>query len=122
MPWSRTWVVSHWAKRLMRHMWQWPQAMLNGMTTLSPGLTAVTSGPTSSTRPIGSWPRMSPSPMNGPRTSYRCRSEPQMAVVVILMIASFGSLSAGSGTSSTRTSRLPCQVRAFIFPPLSLEL
>ncbi len=30
------------------------------------------------------------------------------------MIASVGSRIAGSGTSSTRTSRLPCQVSAFI--------
>src|SRR4051794_40671320 len=33
------------------------------------------------------------------------------------MIASVGSWIAGSGTSSTRTSRLPCQVRAFIRKP-----
>ena len=56
--------------------------MLNGITTRSPGLMCVTSGPTSSTIPIGSCPRMSPGARNGPRTSYRCRSEPQMAVDV----------------------------------------
>src|SRR5436190_20841563 len=32
-------------------------------------------------------------------------------------IASVGSWITGSGTSSTRTSRLPCQVTAFIPPP-----
>ena len=57
----------------------------------------VTSEPTSSTMPIGSWPRMSPSFMNGPSTSYRCRSEPQMFVVVIRTIASVGSSIVGIG-------------------------
>jgi hypothetical protein len=36
-----------------------------------------------------------------------------MAVDVILTTASVGSSIFGSGTSSTRTSRLPCQVSAF---------
>ena len=57
----------------------------------------VTSRPTSSTMPIGSWPRMSPSSMNGPNSSYRCRSEPQMAVDVTRMIASVGCSIAGRG-------------------------
>ena len=43
------------------HMTQWPQEMLNGITTRSPGAMWVTSPPTASTMPIGSWPRMSPS-------------------------------------------------------------
>src|SRR4051812_589580 len=88
--------------------------MLNGITTRSPGAIWVTAEPTSSTTPIASWPRMSPLPMNGPRTSYRCRSEPQIAVVVTRMTASVGSWMTGSGTSSTRTSRLPCHASAFI--------
>ncbi len=37
-----------------------------------------------------------------------------MLVVVILMIASFGSWMLGSGTLSTRTSLLPCHVTAFM--------
>src|SRR5258707_9689740 len=37
-----------------------------------------------------------------------------MLVLVILTMASLGSLIVGSGTCSTRTSRLPCQVTAFI--------
>ena len=41
-------------------------------------------------------------------------SDPHSPVLVILMIASVGSSMLGSGTSSTRTSRLPCQVTAFI--------
>src|SRR5215211_1963748 len=42
-----------------------PQEMLNGITTRSPGRTCVTSAPASSTMPIGSWPRMSPSERHG---------------------------------------------------------
>src|SRR5215210_7837430 len=91
-----------------------PHAMLNGITTRSPGFRSVTSAPTSSTTPIGSWPRMLPSLMNAPSTSYRCRSDPQMPLEVTRTIASVGSSIAGSGTLSTRTSRFPCQVRAFI--------
>src|SRR5919204_3220088 len=43
-----------------------PQAMLNGITTRSPGAMCFTSAPTSSTSPIGSWPTTSPSFMNCP--------------------------------------------------------
>src|SRR3954452_16869021 len=91
-----------------------PHEMLNGITTRSPGLICVTSEPTSSTMPIGSCPRMSPSSMYGPSTSYRCRSEPQIPLEVTRMIASVGSSIAGSGTVSTRTWWLPCQVTAFM--------
>lgn len=61
---------------------------------------------------MGSWPTMSPSPMNGPSASYRCRFERQIPVEVIRTITSVGSLITGSGTVSTRTARLPCQVAA----------
>src|SRR4051794_35983622 len=114
MPWSRTWVVSHWVWSPCSHMKQCPQEIWNGTTTRSPGAISVTSLPTSSTVPIGSCPSTSPSPMNGPITSYRWRSEPQIAVVVIRTTASVGFSMAGSGTVSTRTSRLPCQVTAFM--------
>ena len=40
-----------------------------------------------------------------------------MFVDVISMIASVGSWIVGSGTVSTRTSRLPCQVTAFMSIP-----
>src|SRR3954454_3384307 len=115
-PYSRTWVVSHCVYSCWSHMKQAPHDTWNGMTTRSPRLRAVISEPTSSTTPIASWPRMSPRSRNAPRVSYRCRSEPQMLVVVTRMIASVGSSIFGSGTSSTRTSRLPCQVTAFIPP------
>ncbi len=95
-------------------MKQCPHEIWNGMTTRSPTLRSPTSLPTSSTMPIGSWPMMSPASMNAPSVSYRCRSDPQIFVLVILMIASVGSSILGSGTSSTRTSRLPCHVTALI--------
>jgi hypothetical protein len=41
----------------------------------------------------------------GPSTSYRCRSEPQIPVEVISTITSVASWIVGSGTVSTRTSR-----------------
>src|SRR5918998_5373019 len=95
-------------------MKQWPQETWKGMTTRSPTERFVAPLPTSSTIPIGSWPRMSPSGMNGVRTSYRWRSEPQIAVIVMRITASVGSRIVGSGTSSNRTSRLPCRASAFI--------
>src|SRR6476660_1665796 len=115
---SRTCVVSHCDCKPLVHMKQCPQEMLNGMTTLSPTAMSVTSAPTSRTMPIGSWPSTSPGFMYGPSTSYRCRSDPQIADEVILMIASVGSSIRGSGTSSTLTCRLPCQVTAFIGVPI----
>src|SRR5947199_6357080 len=57
---------------------------------------------------------MSPSCMNIPSTSYRCRSEPQMPLEVIRTTASVGCWMLGSATLSTRTSRLPCHVTAFM--------
>ena len=107
-------MVSHWDWRPWPHIQQCPQAIVNGITTRSPGAIWETSAPTSSTMPIGSWPSTSPLLRNGPSTSYRCRSEPQMPVEVMRTIASVGSSSFGSGTSSIRTFRLPCQVSAFI--------
>jgi hypothetical protein len=41
-----------------------------------------------------------------------------MPVLVTMMVASVGSWIAGSGTSSTRTSRLPCHLSAFTVPTL----
>ncbi len=69
MPYSRTCVVSHCDWKPVPHISQWPQEMLNGTTTRSPGAMSVTSDPTASTIPMGSWPRMSPGSMNAPRTS-----------------------------------------------------
>jgi hypothetical protein len=52
-------VVSHWLNSRLPHMTQHPHETLNGITTRSPGAMAVTAEPTSSTIPIGSWPRTS---------------------------------------------------------------
>src|SRR3954453_6532406 len=100
-------------------MKQWPHEIWNGMTTRSPTLQFVTSGPTASTIPIGSWPRMSPSPLNGPITPYRGRAEPQIAVLVMRTSASVGCWIVGSGTLSTRTSRFPCHATALMLALLS---
>src|SRR4051794_15665186 len=112
MPWSRFCVVSHCDCRPCEHVQQVPQEMLNGTTTRSPALTAVTSAPTSRTTPMGSCPMTSPTVMNGAITSIRCRSEPQIPLDVISTITSVGSWIVGSGTVSTRTSARPCHVTA----------
>ncbi len=49
MPWSRFWVVSHWANSPRSHIQQCPHEMLNGMTTRSPTARSPVSEPTSST-------------------------------------------------------------------------
>src|ERR1700712_1781569 len=87
--------------------------MVNGTTTRWPGF-KVLALPASTTSPMNSWPRMSPFCIVGMNASYRCRSEPQIAVEVIRMIASRGLRISGSSTVSQRTSCLPCQVIAFI--------
>src|SRR5664279_2561549 len=89
---SRTWVVSHCDCRPTVHMTQCPQEMLNGTTTRSPTARLVTSAPSSCTMPISSWPGMSPGFMYGPSTSYRSRSEPQIADEVIFTMPSVGIL------------------------------
>src|SRR4051812_29514717 len=88
--------------------------MSNGTTIRSPFLNFRTWLPTSTTSPMGSWPRTSPGFMAGRYMSYRCRSDPQMQVDVTLMMTSFGSSILGSGTVSHRTSALPCQQSAFM--------
>ena len=62
--------------------------------------------------PIASWPRMSPGSRKGraPRTGAG-RTRRYRAVT--RMTASVGASITGSGTRSTLTSRLPCQVTAF---------
>src|SRR3712207_4714668 len=93
-----------------------PQAIGNGTTTRSPtfSLLLSTSGPTSSTTPIGSWPSTSPGFMKGTNPSTRCRSEPQMQVEVIRTMASRRLRILGSGTRSTFTLYGAHQMVAFI--------
>src|SRR3954471_5759985 len=57
---------------------------------------------------------MSPFSIVGTKPLNRCRSEPQMAVDVILMMASRELRIFGSGTSSTFTFLLPSQQVALI--------
>ena len=109
-------VVWQTEKLPFRHCSHSPQVMVNGITTRSPTFRprALASGPTSTTSPMGSWPMTSPAHIVGTSPSKRCRSEPQMQVVVILTIASRGCSILGSGTVSQRMSFLPCQQIAFI--------
>src|SRR3954453_23865394 len=95
---------------------QAPQPIGKGTTTRSPffSLLLSTSGPTSSTMPIGSWPRMSPGFMKGMNPSTRCRSDPQMQVEVMRTIASRLLRILGSGTRSTLTLYGAHQIKAFI--------
>src|SRR5687768_6455099 len=66
---------------------------------------------------MNSCPRTSPRFIDGMKPLYRCRSEPQTAVLVIRTIASREFRIFGSGTSSTCTDFVPCQVFALITPP-----
>ena len=83
--------------------WQkkhWPQAMLKGTTTRSPLRNLLCAPPVSTTSPIVSWPSTSPDCMVGMQPSIRCRSEPQIAQAVTLMMMSSGSSMVGSSTLS----------------------
>src|ERR1700732_3512746 len=64
---------------------------------------------------------MSPCSMVGMYLSYKCRSEPQMQVLVMRTIASRGLRIFGSGTSCTCIFSLPIQQTAFIFNLLLLS-
>src|SRR5207302_1739212 len=77
---------------------QLPHAIVNGTTTRSPRRRFVTRCPVSSTVPMNSCPRMSPSSIVGMKPSYKCKSDPQMAVRVILTMASCGLKIVGSLT------------------------
>src|SRR6478609_5782215 len=68
-----------------------PQAMLNATEARSPTLTNSTPGPTSTTSPVISCPRTSPSgAVVRPRTM--CWSDPQMLVVTTFRMAPWGTL------------------------------
>ena len=82
---------------------QVPSDQANGTITVSPGLSVVTSAPTSWTTPMASWPIRRPSGVAS-RSWYGCRSEPHTQAYVTRTSASVGAEIVGSGTSSTRTS------------------
>src|SRR3954471_23454057 len=103
--------ICRWQKK------QLPHDIGNETTTRSPTFRFLTSGPTSTISPMNSWPSMSPFSIVGMKPLYRCRSEPQIAVELILTIASRRLRIFGSGTCSTRTSFLPYQQFALITSP-----
>src|SRR4051812_1143808 len=93
---------------------QAPQAIGNGTTTRSPTDRLSTSDPFSTTSPMNSWPRISPGSIVGTYPSYRCRSEPQIAVELTRTMASCLFRIEGSGTSRTSTFVLAIQQLARI--------
>src|SRR5688500_5802099 len=112
--------LSHSEKSCLSQKKHVPHEIVNGTTTRSPFFSFFTALPVSTTMPIGSCPTTSPSFRVGMNALYRCRSDPHIAVLVIWMMMSVGSMIVGSGTVSTRMSRLPCQAIAFISPPVLL--
>src|SRR5919112_353038 len=100
---------SHAAQRSFLHDQQLPQAIGKGTTTRSPTCRFETPLPVSTTSPMNSWPRMSPCSIVGMKPLKRCRSDPQIAVEVTLMIASRELRIFGSGTFSTFTCFAPSQ-------------
>src|ERR1700712_1399664 len=104
---------------------QAPQAMGKGTTTRSPTRRFPTPLPSSTTSPMNSWPSTSPFSIVGMNPSYRCRSDPQIAVEVIRTIASRSLRIVGSGTSRTSTLVRPIQQFARIplpFPSSPMAL
>jgi hypothetical protein len=97
-----------------------PQATLNGSTTLSPARIDRTAEPTSSTTPRFSWPKTVPGRALL-LASYMCRSLPQIAALVIRMIASSGASSFGSDTFSTATVFFCLNTTAFIYKTLRVQ-
>src|SRR3954465_6811901 len=93
---------------------QAPQAIGNGTTTRSPTVRLRTPLPTSTTSPMNSCPSTSPCSIVGTNPLYKWRSDPQIAVEVILTIASCELRILGSGSSTTSTFRLPIQQFAFM--------
>ena len=77
------------------------------ISTRSPGLNAVTAGPTLSTMPTPSWPRMRPGWQVGTSPLRMCRSVPQIVVLHILTIASVGAVISGFGALPGLSSPAP---------------
>src|SRR6266550_852841 len=93
---------------------QFPQEIGKDTTTRSPVFSFFTALPTSTTSPMNSCPRMSPFSIVGTKPLYKWRSDPQIAVELTFIIASWLLRISGSGTSTTWTSRLPNQQLAFM--------
>src|SRR5262249_46978660 len=71
-----------------------------GTSTRSPWAMLFTAGPTATTVPTASWPKMRPSTTAGTSPLSMCRSVPQMVVVSTWTTMSVGSAGLGSGTVS----------------------
>jgi hypothetical protein len=80
---------------------QRPQAEMQEIRTRSPLRKLVTAGPTFSTVPTPSWPRIRPG-LQVPTSPLRmCRSVPQMVVLTTFTTASVGAFTSGIGRSSS---------------------
>lgn len=95
--------------------------MVEGMTTRSPALRLRTPGPISSTTPVPSWPRMVPGRRPSMVPRMKCRSVPQMALVVRRTMASVSCSITGSATSSRRMSPMAWNTTAFMIFGLQWE-
>lgn len=129
-------VISHWDESFCLQKKQSPQAIWNETTYRFPTSMPLTEGPTCSTMPQNSCPRISPlficmmAPAKGQSLSRavirnvrqsnqgvpwrRCRSLPQTVVPVTLRMTSRSSMIFGFGTSTTSTFCFPCHARAFM--------
>ena len=86
---------------------QRPHVITGWTMTASPGLTFRTPGPTSSTHPAFSWPRMygsSTSTFSFQMPSMMCRSVRQRPAPPIRTMTSVGDWTSGAGTSSIDSS------------------
>lgn len=100
-------VLSHWLDSFCLQKWQSPHAIWKLATTLCPGLIFVTSGPTLSTIPQNSWPRISPFCNWIIAPWYRWRSEPQTVDPVTLRITSLGLTTLGLYVSTRIRLTIP---------------
>ena len=95
-----------------------PHAEMQEIKTRSPGWKAVTPGPTFSTTPTPSWPRMRPGRHVVTSPLRICRSVPQIVVLTIFTTASPGATGSGTGRSSraffqARDRRVPSSSLSF---------
>src|SRR5579871_2607660 len=83
-------------QREYRPLWQWthlPHALMQEISTRSPGLNDATAGPARSTMPMPSWPGIRPGQRGLPSRSGG--AVPQIAGLVTLTITSVGSVISG---------------------------
>ncbi len=93
--------VVQWEYMPLRQYSQRPQALMQEISTLSPGLNVTTPGPTESITPTPSWPRMVPGLQVSTSPLRMCRSVPHIVVFVIRTTASVGLWTTGLARSSS---------------------